>query len=127
MATKVETPNLFFCIILVTVAALLKRCLQPFLFIYGTIAAMIKGELRNYYWNLAIVIDQNGNVVGQYTFNDLFIKKDGYKFGNRKESISSALGKNKELGKFKPTGETVANDLELFEKNHVIKAIDYVV
>lgn len=43
---------------------------------------------------LALTIDRIGNVVCRDPFNDLLRHNDGYRFGKRKETISSALGKN---------------------------------
>ena len=52
--------------------------------------------LRDYYYDLAYVLDCTGNVVMSGLFNIILIKKDSkHLFGNPKETISSVLGKNK--------------------------------
>ena len=110
--------------ILSIVASILKGVLQPFMWSYGQIRSITKGEWNNYNMQLAKSKDKYGNVLGQYIFNDLLIKSDGYKYGNPHETISSATGKNKVKGTFSWMGKLVDATLEAFEKNHSIKSID---
>lgn len=74
---------------------------------------------------LAISIDQLGNVLMQHLFNTLWIKKNGYKFGNRDETISSALGKNKQLGTLTGFGKFIDAILDFIDPNHSLNSIDY--
>lgn len=48
----------------------------------------------SYFFNTAVELDIYGNYAYRYTWNTLMIKKEGYKFGEKWETISSALGKN---------------------------------
>ena len=81
-------------------------------------------ELDSYFMDLAISKDQMANVEMQYLFNDIFIKKSGYKFGNVDETISSALGKNNRKGTFRGAGELLDDTLDKFEAQHSIKSIE---
>lgn len=72
---------------------------------------------------VAVSIDMAGNVLLQDILNDYF-QSGGYKFGNRKETISSALGKNKLRGTLTPLGKELANTLDWIDPNHCIKSID---
>lgn len=47
-----------------------------------------------YFFTAARDLDIYGNFAYQATWNTLLISKEGYLFGNRVETISSALGKN---------------------------------
>ena len=51
-------------------------------------------------------------------------KPNGYKFGNSKETISSALSKNKRDGTLSRTGKLLAWILDKIDKNHVLKSIN---
>ena len=84
----------------------------------------LKG-LGEYALELAISIDQLGNVLMQHVFNALWITKAGYKFGNRDETISSALGKNKQLGTLTGFGRSIDRLLDFIDPNHSLNSIDY--
>jgi hypothetical protein len=51
-------------------------------------------------------------------------KKNGYQFGNERETISSALDKNKRKGILTTTGKALCKILYIFDKNHCIKSIN---
>jgi len=106
------------------IASALKWVFSPFLYIYGVIRSLTMGEFGKYHFDLAYSKDQYGNVVGQYFFNDVWIKPDGYKFGKPDETMSSALGKNKRISMFRKFGESVANFLNKIDTNHVEKSIE---
>ena len=57
-------------------------------------------------------------------FNTIMITKDGYKFGNEDETISSVLGKNQLKGTFRIIGYCLNRILDKLEKNHSIKSIE---
>lgn len=75
-------------------------------------------------FRVALSIDMTGNVLLAELLNDIIIKDNGYKFGNRKETISSVLGKNKQKGTLKRLGKIFANILDNIDKNHCINSID---
>ena len=75
-------------------------------------------------FDIAASIDANGNVVCDNLFNLIWITKDGYKFGNRKETISSVLGKNQEANTLSWLGIGIASLLDLIDTDHCKKSID---
>lgn len=76
---------------------------------------------------MAVSVDQLGNVIMQHLFNLLWIKKGGYLFGNRDETISSALGKNKQLDTLTSFGKLIDKLLDTIDPNHTLNSIDYFV
>lgn len=76
---------------------------------------------------MATSIDVLGNVVCSELFNQVLINKNGYKFGNRKETISSCIGKNKRASTLTKTGLFLSSILDFFDKNHSLESIDILV
>ncbi len=102
----------------------------PFGFLYGLFHALFTKGIRGlgeYLLQIAISIDQLGNVMMQHLLNVLWIKKEGYRFGNRDETISSALGRNKNLGTLTLMGRVVDRILDVIDANHSLNSIDYYV
>lgn len=114
----------FVAFILYLVASILKMVLAPFAYIYGFIQASRDRRLNYYHKDLALAKDQYGNALCQYLFNALLIEKNGYKFGNIDETISSVIGKNKRDKTLSKLGKMLDWTLNLFEKNHSIISID---
>lgn len=73
--------------------------------------------------SIAKSVDANGNVVCSDLLNLIFIK-NGYKFGNRKETVSSVLGKNQLTQTLTTFGRVILWILNLLDRNHGIKSID---
>ncbi len=110
---------------------LIERILSLFFNSFGVLYTIVKllfigkfKELNNYFFNVAVSGDKRSNVIMADLFNDIFIKKNGYQFGNGDETISSVLGKNKEKKDLLEFGEDIANDLDKIQPNHVEDAID---
>lgn len=80
-------------------------------------------NVNSYFKNTAISIDILGNVVLQHLLNDILIKKDGYLFGNKKQTISYVIAINHNLKKLTFVGNSLAYILELFDKGHLQKSI----
>jgi len=100
----------------------------PLGFIYGVFHGLFKKGLvglGEYLLKIAISIDQLGNVGMQHLLNLAWIKKGGYKFGNRDETISSALGRNNKLGTLTKFGMAIDQLLNFIDKNHSLNSIDY--
>jgi len=110
--------------LLFIVASVLKSAIAIIGYLIGFFSSLIKGEFKKYHLHLAISIDQYGNCLCQYLFNSLLITKEGYKFGNIDETISSVLGKNKMSKNLTGLGRCLDYLLNLFEKDHSIKSID---
>ena len=72
---------------------------------------------------LALAIDHLGNVVCRDLFDDIFRTRQGYAFGNIKETISAVLGRNHLRDTLTAAGELLVAVLDAIDENHVIKAI----
>lgn len=110
--------------ILNIIASIILWFVRPIIYLISCIISGLKGEFDKYNKSLALSKDQYGNVLGQYIFNIIFIKKEGYKFGNIDETISSVIGKNKVKDTLTLLGVLLDNLFEIFDKNHSIDSID---
>lgn len=79
---------------------------------------------KNYFWRLAISLDQFGNVLMGGFFNLTLIKDSKDEFGNPDETISSVIGKNKLNSKLTRVGRLLDCMLEFLDENHSIKSIE---
>ena len=115
-------------LILFLIAFILVAVLTPF----GFIATIIKsffywnsGILSDYFYNLALSLDQFGNVSMARLFDFCLIKsKSVHKFGNPDETISSVLGKNQKGGTLAYLGRRLVALLDAIDKDHSLKSID---
>lgn len=73
----------------------------------------------------ALDLDRYGNRTLRTLWNHAIITKDGYQFGNEKETISSALGKNQLKNTTTFLGKVLIWILDKIEKGHCIKSINY--
>jgi len=100
----------------------------PIGFLYGILYSLFTKGFRGvgeYLLKIAVSIDQLGNVLMQHLLNALWITKGGCKFGNRDETISSALGRNKVLGTLNHFGNAIDKILDIIDPNHSLNSIDY--
>ncbi|MDC6352383.1 NUDIX hydrolase [Zeaxanthinibacter sp. PT1] len=115
-------------LLLFSISVILMVITGPFGFLFGIFHSLfykgIKG-LGEYLLQVAISIDQLGNVLMQHLLNVLWIRRGGYPFGNRDETISSALGRNKELSRLTVFGRAIDRLLDLIDPNHSLNSIDY--
>ena len=87
------------------------------------IAVTYKYGLSNkYFYQTAIDIDRFGNRNFR-TFLNLTMQRNGYEFGDVRETISSALGKNKRRNTLTKFGKLICSILDFLDKNHCIKSI----
>lgn len=115
-------------ILLFLISVLLFVVTVPFGLVYGILRGLFtKGitGIGEFLLKIAISIDQLGNVIMQHLLNLFWIKKGGYKFGNRDETISSALGRNNKLGTLTAFGRIMDAFLNLIDKDHSLNSIDY--
>ena len=115
-------------ILLFVISVLLFVVTVPFGFLYGLLHGLLKKGITGigeFLLKIAISIDQLGNVAMQHLLNLLWIKKGGYKFGNRDETISSALGRNNKLGTLTIFGTLIDAFLDWIDKDHSLNSIDY--
>ncbi|WP_373072643.1 NUDIX hydrolase [Zeaxanthinibacter enoshimensis] len=115
-------------LLLFSISMLLMIITGPLGFIYGVFRSLFKKGIKGlgeYLLQIAISIDQLGNVLMQHLLNTLWIKRGGYPFGNRDETISSALGRNKEIKQLTVCGKAIDRFLDLIDPNHSLNSIDY--
>jgi 8-oxo-dGTP pyrophosphatase MutT (NUDIX family) len=114
--------------LLFVISILLFTITGPLGFLYGLLYSLFKsgiGGMGRYLFQMAVSIDQLGNVMMQHLLNALWIKKGGYPFGNRDETISSALGRNKQDKTLTPFGKGIDAILDRIDPNHSLNSIDY--
>jgi hypothetical protein len=117
-------------ILLFFTAVFLALIIMPVGFVYGIIKNILlfKGKtlilvINSIFYAIAYAIDQLGNVVCQFLFNDLMIKKDGTKFGNPDKTISYVLGINKQNNSLSGFGALIVAVLHCIDPYHVEKAV----
>ena len=86
-------------LLLIIIARILFKIVSPFSFIY---VLFIKerftwSRVYGYWRSSAVSWDRYGNHQYRSFWNALLIKDNGYEFGDFRETISSALGKNEQL------------------------------
>lgn len=118
--------------------AIIAVCLFVVVAPINSIVVMIKKKgsrgyyrvLNRYWFNHAKKIDIFGNELYCDTWNCLFIKKGGYKFGKKGETMSSAFGKNQKIKKLSIGGWIVNIILWIidvkywFKGGHSLNSID---
>lgn len=118
-------------LLLFIIAVVLTIITVPLGILYGFMKCLLKFDLKalfrktnKYFRLLAISIDQMGNVAMQDLFDDILIKKNGYKFGDVDETISSVLGKNERLKTLTGLGLLLVNFLNFIDPNHALNSIE---
>ena len=118
--------------VLFLISIVIASVLGPVAFIYTIIRSLVRlsrTEMQmlfgRLFYFMAYSIDQFGNVIGQYLFNDTLITNDStYKFGNPDVTISAVLGMNKKNKTLSKLGTYICNILNYIDPNHVEKAAD---
>lgn len=80
-------------------------------------------RLDQQFLSIATSIDASGNVVCKDLFNLILKQKGGVDFGNRKETISSVLGKNQRDKTLTNFGIAFCELLDFIDKDHCKKSI----
>ena len=118
-------------LLLFIIAVILTVITVPFGILYGFMKCLLKFDFKalfrktnKYFRLLAISIDQMGNVAMQDLFDDILIKKNGYKFGDVDETISSVLGKNERTQTLKSPGRAIVWFLNFIDPNHALNSIE---
>ncbi len=115
-------------VLLFLISVVLLVLTTPFGFLYGLFHGLFTKWFRGmaeYLLKVAISIDQLGNVMMQDLLNQLWVQEGGYKFGNRDETISSALGRNRKLGTLTALGRGIDKFLDTIDPDHSLNSIDY--
>jgi 8-oxo-dGTP diphosphatase len=114
-------------LLLLFIALILLFLLLPIVVIYMLLKYLFTGKKRIItVWacKTARSIDVFANVEASELFNDILIKKGGYKFGNRQETISSVLGKNQVTNTLTRTGNGLRIILDCIEQDHCLISIN---
>jgi hypothetical protein len=120
----------FIGILLLFISAILFVLTVPLGIIYGIFYKLFTRSINGlgeFSLNIAVSIDQLGNVVMQYLLNHVMIVSGGYKFGNRDETISSVIGKNVEKNTLSKLGKLLNVILDFIDADHSLNSIDYYV
>jgi 8-oxo-dGTP diphosphatase len=115
---------------LLIIAFILLTLTAPIGFIYACIRQIVLVKVKTlsiFFTELALVLDEAGNVVMQHLLNDsLLIKNNNtYYFGNKKETISSVIGKNCLTNTLSSLGRLLNSFLNFIDKGHSLNSILY--
>jgi hypothetical protein len=86
------------------------------------VALFFKGR-KDYFWRVALSIDQTGNAICGKLFDLTLRTKDGYAFGEPDRTISYALGRNKLMNTLTNTGKVLDKLLDIIDKEHTLNAV----
>ena len=122
--------SLFKSFFLFCTAMILFLITAPFGFLYAVIRqSCVKSvnSLSVYFLELALALDNAGNVLMQHVLNDLLLIKNEktYLFGNKMETISSVIGKNLLSHTLSPMGLALNAFLHWLDKDHSLNSINY--
>ncbi len=127
---QLDQMSLFKSFLLFCIAMILFLITSPIGFLYAVIRqSCIKSvnSLSLYFLELALAIDNAGNVLMQHVLNDLLLIKiqKTYLFGNKMETISSVIGKNLLSHTLSKTGLALNAFLHWIDKDHSLNSINY--
>lgn len=128
--TKSAYMPLWKSLLLFCIAMVLFLTTAPFGFLYAVIRQGIVKKVSSlaiYFLELALALDNAGNVLMQHVLNDtLLIKKEEtYYFGNKLETISSVIGKNSLTHTLSTAGKWLNRFLDWIDKDHSLNSIIY--
>jgi len=121
---------LFKSLLLFCIAFVLFFTTAPLGFLYAVIRqTFVKSvnSLSVYFLELALALDNAGNVLMQHVLNDALLIRNQktYLFGNKMETISSVIGKNLVTHTLSPTGILLNSFLHWIDKDHSLNSINY--
>lgn len=108
-------------VVLTLFAFLCVALLTPFCIVYTLVFK--RKKVGDYFYSIAVSLDQLGNVTCQYPLSYLLVKKGGYMCGDEDKTISYVLGINKQQNTLTKTGIWLADFLNKRDKNHVELAV----
>ncbi len=115
-------------LVLLMIAMVLLILTGPIGFLYSMIYAFIRKGLTGlgeFCFQMALAIDQLGNVIMQHLLNHLIIKKREIPFGDPDETISSVIGKNMLKDNLTRTGRSIDKILNFIDPAHSFRSIAY--
>ena len=122
--------SLFKSFLLFCIAMILFLITTPIGFLYAVMRQTFSKSVNSlsvYFLELALAIDNAGNVLMQHVLNDLLLTKNPkrYLFGNKMETISSVIGKNLLSNTLSPMGLALNAFLHWLDKDHSLNSINY--
>ena len=82
-------------------------------------------EINRYFYDVAVSIDQLGNVIMRDLFNQILITSESpHNFGDEDEVISSVLGKNQQTHTLTGLGKFLVRFLNFLDPNHTLNSIE---
>jgi hypothetical protein len=102
----------------------------PIGFVYALLRQLFLGKIKTlqiYFIEVALAFDKVGNVIMHHLLNDTLLIKtpNTYQFGNKKETISSVIGKNHLTNTLSPLGRALNAFLNFIDKDHSMNSIIY--
>ena len=128
--TQLDRMPLWKSFLLFCIAMILFLITVPFGFLYAVIRQTFTKSVNSlsvYFLELALALDNAGNVLMQHVLNDLLLTKNEktYLFGNKMETISSVIGKNLVTHTLSPMGLALNAFLHWIDKDHSLNSINY--
>ena len=128
--TKSASMPLWKSLLLFCIAIVLFLTTAPFGFLYAVIRQGIVKQVSSlaiYFLELALALDNAGNVLMQHVLNDTLLlkKEETYYFGNKLETISSVIGKNSLTHTLSTAGKWLNRFLDWIDKDHSLNSIIY--
>ena len=122
-------------IILYILSTILTVIFLPIGMVYGFIKTIWKRQffkalkdVDTKFVTMTVVVDFFGNIICAELFNSILISKNSKcRFGKRKETISSVLGKNERDGSLLYLGKQLCKILNKIDKNHTLESIDDII
>ena len=116
---------LLFCI-----AIVLFFTTAPIGFLYAVIRQSLAKRVHSlsvYFLELALALDNAGNVLMQHVLNDALLiqNQNTYLFGNKMETISSVIGKNLVTHTLSPAGLLLNTFLHWIDKDHSLNSVNH--
>ena len=127
---KEPTTSFIKSFLLFCIAFVLLTTTAPIGFVYAFFRQLFFGKLKTlqiYFIDVALALDNAGNVMMQHLLNDLLLIKNQntYLFGNKKETISSVIGKNSLTNTLSALGKALNAFLNFIDKGHSLNSIIY--
>jgi hypothetical protein len=127
---KTRPMPLYKSLLLFCIAFVLFFTTAPFGFLYALIRQSVVKRVNSlsvYFLELALALDNAGNVLMQHVLNDLLLIQNDktYLFGNKMETISSVIGKNLVMHTLSPLGHALNTFLHWIDKDHSLNSINY--
>ena len=128
---KKDATNSFFkSFLLFGIAFVLVVTTTPIGFLYALMRQLLYRKIQTlqfYFIEVALALDNAGNVIMQHLLNDTLLIKNTntYYFGNKKETISSVIGKNHLTNTLSPLGKALNAFLNFIDKDHSLNSIIY--